>query len=74
MGNFARFGGMTWPMPLEDDDDSVQWRLRYGKPSREDILVAAAYMEAYGALVYSTQKKRNTVCKRLKEQENDPRK
>lgn len=59
-GRWARFDEMTWPLP-EVEEDGVEWRLRYGTPTREDLLVAASYMHAYSSLVCSTQKERNKV-------------
>jgi len=66
----VHFDEMTWPRALEDDNDSVQWRLRYGIPTKEDLLFAASVMAAYTALVYKKQKDRNAICKVL--QEIDP--
>lgn len=60
-GKFARFSEMTWPIHIEDENDSVQWRLRYGEPSREDILFAASVMQAYAELVESPSRKRDAV-------------
>jgi len=65
-GRFARFSGMTWPIHIENDDDSVQWRLRYSSPSKEDLLFAASVMSAYAALVESTRRKRDSVCNILR--------
>lgn len=43
----------SWPFPdvPTDDRDSIEWRLRYGHPSRADLLAAADILAAYGALV-----------------------
>lgn len=65
-GRWGRFGGMTWPLPERDEDDSVEWRLRYGTPTKEDLLVAASYMHAYTALIFKTQKARNDICTKIK--------
>lgn len=61
---------MTWPRYLEHEDDSVEGRLRYGTPSREDLLYAASVMAAYAALVGSTDKKRREVVRMLRAVEN----
>jgi len=65
------WNGMVWPRYLEHEDDSVQWRLRYGIPSKEDLLYAASVMAAYTALVDSTDKKRREVVRILKEVEKE---
>lgn len=51
------FDGMAWPNPT--DPTEVQWRLRYGKPTRSDLLLAASHMSAYTQLVYDPQRIRN---------------
>ena len=60
---------MTWPAPDLDDaneHECLEWRLRYGKPLREDLLMAASFIAAYNSLVYSTHKKRNYICSAIK--------
>lgn len=42
-------GSMTWPNP--DDPGEVQWTLRYGRPSRADLLFAASVLDTYGHLL-----------------------
>lgn len=54
---YLRFDGMTWPNP--NDPGKVQWRLRYGVASREDLLFAASVMSAYAQLVEDPQRRRN---------------
>lgn len=51
------FDGMTWPNPT--DPNNVQWRLRYGIPSRQDLLAAASFMHAYAHLIDLPQRERN---------------
>lgn len=41
--------GTVWPNP--DYLADVQWRLRYGKPSREDLRTAASAVAAYCELI-----------------------
>jgi hypothetical protein len=55
--SYLRFDGMTWPNPTDPRD--VQWRLRYGTPTREDILAAASFMHAYAHLIDLPQRERN---------------
>ena len=62
--------GMTWPQPGEAMGE-VEWRMRYNKPSREDILYAASVMSAYRQMVWDTQRKRNFVCATLQKKSNE---
>lgn len=48
-GSYLHFGGMTWPNPL--DPNEVQRKLRFGEPTKADLLVAAAFMDAYAHLI-----------------------
>lgn len=68
-GRFVRIDNdMTWPRPdIKEHNDSLEYILRYKNPTKEDLLVAASVIAAYKALIYSTQKHRNYVCKILKE-------
>lgn len=49
--------GPTWPNPA--DPKLVQWRLRYGTPSRSDLLVAASFMHAYAHLIDLPRRERD---------------
>lgn len=40
--------GTTWPDPGDPGD--VQWQLRYGEPTREQLVFAASVLAAYGRL------------------------
>jgi hypothetical protein len=66
------FSGMCWPRIdiSKDDSETLEWRLRYSTPSREDILLSASIIAAYRALVLSTQKNRNMIARILKFVEN----
>lgn len=55
--SYVRVEGTTWPHP--DDPNSVEWVLRYGNPSREDLLRAASFIHAYRHLISMTQRERN---------------
>lgn len=57
--SFVRFDGMTWPNPTDPND--VQWRLRYGQPSKADLLVAASFMHAYAHLIDLPERERNRL-------------
>lgn len=62
---------MTWPCPCVEMDD-LEWRLRYGLPSRSDHLVAAGIIGAYKQMVGDTQKKRQMVIRELRQGPNVP--
>lgn len=55
--SYLRIGVTTWPNP--NDPNEVQWRLRYGTPSKEDLLVAASAMHAYAHLIELPERRRN---------------
>lgn len=61
----AHFDGMCWPRPC-DALDEVQHRLRYGTPSRSDLLVAAEVIAAYDALVNAPERKRRDVVRAIR--------
>lgn len=66
-GKYVRFEEpmkeMTWPLP----DQDLNWVLRYGNPTREQLLHAASILSAYyHAVTIYTQKKRNYVFGELK--------
>jgi len=63
---YVKWKDMTWPKHIEHDDDCVEWRLRYGQVSREDLLFAASVMSAYRCLVLCTDKKRKEVVNKLR--------
>ena len=59
---YTRFDGMTWPNP----DGDLEWRLRYGEPSREDLLHAAFILHAYASLIDCNRDKRARVVREIK--------
>ena len=61
MSKHAHFDGMSWPLP-----DELEYTLRYGTPSRGDILMAASIVSAYQELIFCTDKKRRTVVRELR--------
>ena len=66
VGKFtAHFDGMGWPRDC-DFLDEVNHRLRYGEPSKSDLLVAADVMSAYRALITDPSRKRAMVVRVLK--------
>jgi len=55
------FDNMTWPIP-----DDIEWTLRYGKPTQEDIMFSASIVSAYRGLVMKNKKERDRVIRVLK--------
>lgn len=64
-GMWARFGDMVWPCPVEKIMD-IEWRLRYGEPTEEDLLCAASVISAYAAMIWKTQAERNRIIKNIR--------
>lgn len=48
---------MSWPDP--HDGNKIEWKLRYGDPTRGEVLQAAAYIAAYRYLIEIPQRLRN---------------
>ena len=61
---YLRFDGMTWPNP--SDPNESQWRIRYGQPSREDLMFAASVMHAYAHLISLPQRERNERIRQIR--------
>ena len=59
------FLGMTWPCPGEEMND-LEWTLRYGTPTRENLLSAAGIIGAYRQMVFDNYKKRQMVIRELR--------
>lgn len=55
---YVSFDDMTWPNPSDPRD--VEWSLRYGNPSRHQMLVAASFIAAYRQLVEDSATRRNS--------------
>ena len=63
--------GSSWPRPhLESDEElGVEWKIRFAphRPTRSDLLEAAAIISAYEHLVLgSTRAKRDLVCRDIR--------
>lgn len=56
---------MAWPSIGQRLQDA-EWTLRYGDPTREDILFAASILNAYHALVLKTAKDRAEIVRELR--------
>src|SRR5581483_1114626 len=62
--------GTNWPR-VELALAELNHLLRYGEPTRSDLLAAASVLGAYDALVHSTQRRRNEVCAALQAVERE---
>lgn len=61
-GHYAFFGGTTWPLP----DGEISWLLRYGTPTRGDLLLAASVISAYSALIKMPERRRRPIIATLR--------
>lgn len=56
---------MSWPMP----DNDLEWKLRYGQPTRAELLQAASILSAYSQMtLFDTKKKRDKICKKIQDE------
>jgi len=69
MKSFVRFDGMCWPNPL--DPNEIEWKLRHGEPTREELLQAASFLGAYKQLLRDSQKVVIYKIKKIKEHQCD---
>lgn len=67
--------GTVWPIPegYLDEDHSLEWKMRYATLSKKELLVAASYLAAYGALIGKTNKRRNQICNAVKTVASKPK-
>lgn len=65
---WVRTNETTWRRPDREHEagESIEWYLRYGKPTREQLLQAASFIACYNALVYSTARKRQRVIRAIR--------
>jgi hypothetical protein len=66
----VKFGQMTWPR-YGVYASRLNWLLRYGEPTRSDLLAAAGIIGAYQQMVSDTEKKRRLVIAGLRRAEID---
>jgi hypothetical protein len=63
--SYATFDGMVWNLPGEYMSD-VEWALRYGQPTKQQLLYAAGVIEAYRQMVADPEEKRRKVIRALR--------
>ena len=61
---FLHFDGMAWPNPCQCP--SLDHKLRYGSPDKEDLLLAASIVSAYEVLVMVGSKTRSSHAGKIK--------
>lgn len=53
---------MSWPMP----DNELEWKLRYGTPTKAELLQAASILSAYSQItLFDTKKQRDKRCEKI---------
>ena len=62
---FCHFNGMCWPCPGEHMNE-LEYKLRYGTPTKSDLLSAAGVLSAYGQMVRDPVSKRQKVIAELR--------
>jgi hypothetical protein len=65
-GHYAHFDGMAWPLTTDPD---LEWTLRYGKPTRSQLLVAASVYSAYRQMIHDPRHQRDDVIRQLRKAE-----
>jgi hypothetical protein len=65
MKTYVRFDDTVWPNPLDPND--IEWKLRYGEPTKAELLQAASFLGAYKQLFTITQKDILYAVKKIKE-------
>lgn len=60
------FPQMCWPRP-GDHMGELEWRLRYGEPSKQDMIVAAGVISAYTQMICDRSSSRvKKICKAIR--------
>jgi hypothetical protein len=64
----AMTGGGTWPTPMDQPDDSLEWRLRYASADQlvKDRYCAASIVSAYRELIALPRVAREKVIRELR--------
>ena len=63
--SFASFDGMTWELPGEYMSD-VEYALRWGTPTKQQLLYAAGVISAYRQMIIDPETKRRKVIQALR--------
>lgn len=65
-GLYLSFDDMCWPT-AGDANAELEWVLRYGTPTKEQLLCAASVLAAYRQMVSDTVEKRQKIVRILRE-------
>jgi hypothetical protein len=65
MIGWAHFDGMAWNAPDASHRD-LEWRLRYGAPTKADLLRAASVLAAYDEIIHCPRRKREYVVRQIR--------
>lgn len=66
---FRHFDGMAWPVPCKRTAELVR-TLVYGDPTKNDLLLAAAVIEAYRQIFADTAAQRALVVREVRKGPN----
>jgi hypothetical protein len=58
------FDEMSWPNPQATGD--LEWDLRYGQPTKNDLLMAASVVSAYRALFEKPTSRSSEIIRTIK--------
>jgi hypothetical protein len=73
-GKYVTWDGMCWPTPMDEPENSLEWRLRYALPEQlvKDRYNAASIVDAYRELIMCPAKKREQVIRILRKAIKQP--
>lgn len=63
--SFVSFEGMTWELPGEYMSE-VEYALRWGTPTKQQLLYAASVIAAYRQMIADPEPKRRKVIRALR--------
>jgi hypothetical protein len=59
---YIRINNMTWPYP----DNELEWKARYGNPTRVELYQMASIISAYRQMIRDTRGKRQIVIRKIR--------
>lgn len=60
--------GTVWPPPGPELRD-IAWKMRYGRLTDSELLLAAGVLDAYEALIYAPVRRRMLLVRDLRDQQ-----
>jgi hypothetical protein len=61
--------GTCWSLPGDlpfDEGGGLEWRLRYGTPTKSDLLLAAGVISCYRAIIAMPESRRRKMIRELR--------